>query len=227
MKQNLISIQQRIERSAKQCGRQPETIRLVAVGKTQSADRVREVIRSGATIIGENYIQEARKKFEQLVDLDIQWHFIGHLQSNKAKYAVRMFDLIHSVDSIKLAGELDRQAGKIGKRQNILIQVNIGDAPSKSGLAEKDAADDIVRIAEMKNLHIQGLMTMPPYFDAPEKARPYFAALRRLRDRLASNVRLTSDFKELSMGMTGDFEVAIHEGATLVRIGTALFGARQ
>jgi pyridoxal phosphate enzyme (YggS family) len=227
MKRNLISIQQRIERSAKACGRDPKTVRLVAVGKTQSADRVREAILAGATIIGESYIQEARQKFDQLVDMTVQWHFIGHLQSNKAKYAVRMFDLIHSVDSMKLATELNKQARKIGKRQSILIQVNIGDAPSKSGLAEKEAAGHIVRIAEMENLHVQGLMTMPPFFDNPEKARPYFAALRRLRDSLASSTRRTSDFKELSMGMTGDFEVAIHEGATLVRIGTALFGARQ
>jgi pyridoxal phosphate enzyme (YggS family) len=227
MKQNLICIQQRIERSANKCGRDPKTIRLVAVGKTQTADRVREAIRAGATIIGENYIQEAREKFDQLVDLDIQWHFIGHLQSNKAKYAVRMFDLIHSVDSIKLAKELNKQAKKIGKRQSILVQVNIGDTPSKSGLSEKEAAGNIVRIAEMENLHIHGLMTMPPFFDDPERARPYFAALRRLRDSLASNAGLSPDFRELSMGMTGDFEAAIYEGATLVRIGTAIFGARQ
>jgi pyridoxal phosphate enzyme (YggS family) len=227
MKQNLISIQQRIEHSANKCGRDPKTIRLVAVGKTQTADRVREAICAGATIIGENYIQEAREKFDQLVDLDVQWHFIGHLQSNKAKYAVRMFSLIHSVDSIKLAKELNKQAEKIGKRQNILVQVNIGDAPSKSGLAEKEAVEHIVRIAEMENLQIHGLMTMPPFFDDPERARPYFAALRRLRDSLASSAGLSPDFKELSMGMTGDFEVAIDEGATLVRIGTALFGARQ
>lgn len=227
MKQNLISVQQRIERSAKQCGRDPKTIRLVAVGKTQTADRVREAICAGATIIGENYIQEAREKFDQLADLEVQWHFIGHLQSNKAKYAVRMFALIHSVDSIKLAKELNKQARKIGKRQSILVQVNIGCEPSKSGLAEKEAAEHIVRIADMENLHIRGLMTMPPFFDDPEKARPYFAALRRLRDSLASNAGLSPDFKELSMGMTGDFEAAIQEGATLVRIGTALFGARR
>ncbi|MGD9007048.1 MAG: YggS family pyridoxal phosphate-dependent enzyme [Desulfobacteraceae bacterium] len=227
MKQNLISIQQRIERSANKCGRDPKTIRLVAVGKTQTADRVREAVCAGATIIGENYIQEAREKFDQLVDLDVQWHFIGHLQSNKAKYAVRMFSLIHSVDSIKLAKELNKQAKKIGKRQRILVQVNIGDAPSKSGLAEKEAAENIVRIAEMENLHILGLMTMPPFFDDPERARPYFAALRRLRDSLSPSAGLSPDFKELSMGMTGDFEAAIEEGATLVRIGTALFGARQ
>ena len=227
MKRNLMSIQQRIERSAKKCGRDPKTIRLVAVGKTQSAARVREAICAGATIIGENYIQEAREKFDQLADLTVRWHFIGHLQSNKAKYAVRMFALIHSVDSIKLAKELNEQARKIGKRQSILVQVNIGDAPSKSGLSEREAAEHIVRIAEMENLHLHGLMTMPPFFDDPEKARPYFAALRRLRDSLASNGGLSSDFRELSMGMTGDFEVAIQEGATLVRIGTALFGERR
>jgi hypothetical protein len=227
MKKSLISIQRRIERNAEKCGRDPKTIRLVAVGKTQSADRVREAIGAGATIIGENYIQEAREKLDQLVDLDVQWHFIGHLQSNKAKYAVRMFSLIHSVDSVKLAKELNKQAKKIGKCQSILVQVNIGDAPSKSGLAEKEAAENIARIAEMENLHVHGLMTMPPFFDDPERARPYFAALRRLRDSLASNAGLSSDFKELSMGMTGDFEVAIQEGATLVRIGTALFGERQ
>jgi pyridoxal phosphate enzyme (YggS family) len=227
MKQNLISIEERIERSAKACGRDPKTVRLVAVGKTQSADRVREAIRAGATIIGESYIQEARQKFEQLVDMTVQWHFIGHLQSNKAKYAVRIFDLIHSVDSIKLAEELNKQAQKIGKRQSILVQVNIGDEASKSGLAEKEAAGHITRIAEMENLQLRGLMTMPPFFDNPEKARPYFAALRRLRDAVVSNAKATSDTTELSMGMTGDFEVAIDEGATLVRIGTALFGARQ
>ncbi len=138
-----------------------------------------------------------------------------------------MFTLIHSVDSIKLAKELNKQARKIGKRQSILVQVNIGDEPCKSGLAETEAAEHIVRIAEMENLHIRGLMTMPPFFDDPEKARPYFAALRRLRDSLASNAGLSPDFKELSMGMTGDFEAAIDEGATLVRIGTALFGERR
>ncbi len=227
MKQNLNAIQERIERSARDCGRRPETIHLVAVGKTQPAERVRDAVSAGATIIGENYIQEAREKFERLGDLDIQWHFIGHLQSNKAKYAVRMFDLIHSVDSIKLATALDKQAKKIGKRQDILVQVNIGGEASKSGLAEADAAEQITKIAQLEHLRLKGLMTMPPFFDAPEKARPYFTALRRLRDGLAAGALNSGDFKELSMGMTGDFEVAIQEGATLVRIGTALFGARQ
>lgn len=226
MQQNLLSILLRIQRHARQCGRHPEAIRLVAVGKTQSADRIRQAVEAGAAIIGENYIQEAREKIDRLVDLDIQWHFIGRLQRNKAKYAVRLFELIHSVDSVKLALELDKQARKIGKRQNILIQVNIGNDPAKAGLAEADAAIDIARIAEMEHLRVCGLMTMPPFFDAPEQARPYFAGLRKLRDTLAVDDPRSTDFKELSMGMTGDFEVAIEEGATLVRIGTALFGAR-
>lgn len=226
MQQNLLSILQRIRHSARRCGRHPETIRLVAVGKTQSADRIHRAVDAGADIIGENYIQEAREKIDRLVDLDVQWHFIGRLQRNKAKYAVRLFELIHSVDSVKLALELDKQARKIGKRQNILIQVNIGNAPAKAGLAEADAASHIMRIAEMEHLRVCGLMTMPPFFDAPELARPYFAGLRRLRDRLSAGGSLSKDFKELSMGMTGDFEVAVEEGATLVRIGTALFGAR-
>ena len=227
MKENFLSIQRRIKECAFKCGRPPESIQLVAVGKTQSADRIRKAYDAGATIIGENYIQEARQKFEQLCDLDVQWHFIGHLQSNKAKYAVRMFDLIHSVDSLKLAHELDKQAGKVGKFQKILIQVNIGSSPNKSGLTEDEVPTLILRIAKLENLRIQGLMTMPPFFDDPEKARPYFAALKHMRDSLKEHGALSPEFNELSMGMTGDFEAAISEGATLVRIGTALFGARQ
>jgi hypothetical protein len=227
IKENLASIQQRMKVCALKCGRPPESIRLVAVGKTQSADRIRQVYDAGATIIGENYIQEAREKFEKLYDLDVQWHFIGHLQSNKAKYAVRMFDLIHSVDSLKLALELDKQAQKVGKVQKILAQVNIGSSPNKSGLTENEAPKLILQMADLENLRIQGLMTMPPFFNNPEKARPYFAALRHLRDSLKERGVLSPEFNELSMGMTGDFEAAISEGATLVRIGTAIFGARQ
>jgi pyridoxal phosphate enzyme (YggS family) len=227
MKENLASIRRRIKDCALKCGRPPESIHLVAVGKTQSADRIRKAHEAGATIIGENYIKEAREKFEKLHDLEVQWHFIGHLQSNKAKYAVRMFDLIHSVDSLKLAFELDRQALKVGKVQKILIQVNIGRSPNKSGLSENEAPKLVLQIADLENLHIRGLMTMPPFFDDPEKARPYFAALRHLRDSLKGCGALCPEFNDLSMGMTGDFEAAIREGATLVRIGTAIFGARQ
>ena len=176
-------------------------------------------------MFGENYIQEARNKFDRLSHLNAHWHFIGHLQSNKAKYAVRMFDLVHSVDSLKLARALDRQARKVGKTQDILVQVNISGELTKSGIRESQAIELVKDIINLKNLQLQGLMTMPPFFDAPDKARPYFAALRALRDHLEDQLEIR--LKDLSMGMTGDFEVAIEEGATLVRIGTALFGARQ
>ncbi|MEJ2155761.1 MAG: YggS family pyridoxal phosphate-dependent enzyme [Desulfobacteraceae bacterium] len=221
----LSAIKKRIANAASACGRSPEDVRLVAVGKTQPAERVRQAILSGADIIGENYIQEAREKFDQLAQLTVQWHFIGHLQRNKAKFAVRMFDLVHTVDSLRLARELDHQAYKINKIQPILIQVNISGEPSKSGTDEAQTLDLAQNLRNLKNLRLQGLMTMPPYFDAPEKARPFFRALRKLRDRLEGQLDIA--LRELSMGMTGDFEVAIEEGATLVRIGTALFGARQ
>jgi len=225
MLRELTTIKERISRAAKGCGRPPETVRLVAVGKTQPMERIRDAISSGAGIIGENYIQEAREKFDQLVQTDAQWHFIGHLQRNKSKYAVRIFDLIHTVDSIRLARELNQQARKIDKIQSILVQVNISGEQSKSGVDEAQTLELVRDILELDNLRLEGLMTMPPFFDAPEQARPFFTALRKLRNRLARQLQI--DLKELSMGMTGDFEVAIEEGATLVRIGTALFGARQ
>ena len=225
MIKELDTLKERISNAAEESGRSPEAIRLVAVGKTQPVERIREAITSGAEIIGENYIQEAREKFDQLVQMDVQWHFIGHLQRNKAKYAVRMFDLIHTVDSFRLARELDRQAQKVNKIQPILVQVNISGEQTKSGVDEMQAMELIESVLGMENLRLEGLLTMPPFFDAPEKARPFFVALRQLRDRLVRELKI--ELKELSMGMTGDFEVAIEEGATLVRIGTALFGARQ
>lgn len=227
MKENLERINKRIDDAATGCGRNPETIRLVAVSKTVGADRVREAIDAGAVILGENYIQEAREKFDALIDRHVQWHFIGHLQSNKAKYAVRMFDLIHSVESIKLATALDKEARKNGKVQDILIQVNISREETKSGIPEVGAVELITQISRLDHIRVKGLMTMPPFFDAPEQARPFFRQLARLRDRIAAHSIPGVSMAELSMGMTGDFEVAIEEGATLVRIGTAIFGARQ
>ena len=188
---------------------------------------MREAIEAGVTILGENYIQEARRKTAVLSHIPVSWHFIGHLQSNKARYAVRMFDLIHSVDSWKLAEELDRQARKIAKTQNILIQANIAGEKSKSGVSIEDALALIRDVGRLEHLRIKGLMTMPPFFDAPEKARPYFRALRELSGYVASQKLPNVDMIELSMGMSGDFEAAIAEGATLVRIGTAIFGNRS
>jgi PLP dependent protein len=227
VKERFKRIKQRIADAAVGCGRNPEDIRLVAVSKTIDADRVAQAIDAGASIIGENYIQEAGVKFNALVDRAVQWHFIGHLQSNKVKYAVRMFDLIHSVASLKLAKALDNAARKNGKVQDILIQVNISREETKSGIAETDAVGLITQISCLENLRVKGLMTMPPYFDAPERARPFFRQLSWLRDRIVTHGIPGVSMEELSMGMTGDFEVAIQEGATLVRIGTAIFGARQ
>ena len=225
VQQNLSMLQGRIARAAAACGRDATAVRLVTVAKTQGVEAVRAAIQAGSLIVGENYIQEARDKFDALGSLPAQWHFIGHLQTNKAKYAVRMFDLIHTVDSEKLAAELDKQARKTGKVQNILVQVNIGAETTKSGVAPDQAIDLIRRIAGYENICVQGLMAMPPFFDAPERARPFFSALRKLRDRIQEEIPVPA--QELSMGMSGDFEVAIEEGATLVRIGTAIFGARS
>ncbi|BBO67152.1 YggS family pyridoxal phosphate enzyme [Desulfosarcina alkanivorans] len=227
MKEGLDRIRKRIADAAVRCGREPESVRLVAVSKTRGADLVARAIDAGAAILGENYIQEARDKFNALYDRPVQWHFIGHLQSNKAKYAVRMFDLIHSVDSLKLARALDKEARKNDKVQEILVQVNISREASKSGIEESGAVDLVTRISGLENIRVKGLMTMPPFFDAPEQARPFFRELARLRVRIADQAISGVSMDELSMGMTGDFEVAIDEGATLVRIGTAIFGPRQ
>jgi pyridoxal phosphate enzyme (YggS family) len=227
LKQRLENIKERIRQVAVSCNRDPVSIRLVVVSKTFPPETVKEAIEAGAAILGENYVQEAREKFEALVHYPASWHFIGHLQSNKAKYAVRLFDLIHSVDSLKLARALDKEAQKAGKIQPILVQVNISGEDSKSGISAEDAPALISQISQLENLSIKGLMTMPPYFYQPEKVRPYFAALRELRDQIKKQAPPNVFLEELSMGMTGDFEVAIKEGATLVRIGTAIFGERK
>ena len=227
MKQQLEQIRLRIRQAAESCNRDADSIQLVAVCKTIPAEKVKLAIEAGVTILGENYIQEAREKFKALVQYSASWHFIGHLQSNKAKYAVRLFDLIHSVDSLKLARELNKQAGKVDKVQQILVQVNISGEDTKSGITPEEAPRLISEISQLENLSLKGLMTMPPYFYQPEKVQPFFAALRELRDRIQEKNIANVSMAELSMGMTGDFEVGIKEGATLVRIGTAIFGERQ
>ena len=166
-------------------------------------------------------------KIDDSADTRLSWHFIGHLQSNKAKYVVRYFDLIHSVDTLKLAKEINRQAKKLGKIQNILVQVNIAMEATKSGVASKDTISLIREISTLKNLSVKGLMTMPPFFNQPEKVRPYFKHLAQLKKQIQTESIENIEMKELSMGMTGDFEVAIEEGATFVRIGTAIFGDRS
>ncbi|MFP4649963.1 MAG: YggS family pyridoxal phosphate-dependent enzyme [Desulfobacterales bacterium] len=223
---NIAGIKEKISNAALSCGRDPGEVKLVAVTKTVEPERIRNAIDAGLGCFGENYIQEAREKIEALADADVSWHFIGHLQSNKAKYAAGLFDLIHSVDSLKLAREIDRQAARRGLVQNILVQVNVGRDSQKSGVDEEAAVDLVRDAAGLEHVRVRGLMTMPPFFDAPEKVRPYFRQLAQLRNRIAAKNISGAEMKELSMGMTGDFEVAIAEGATLVRIGTAIFGER-
>ena len=227
LKIRINNIKERIKKAAVDCGRDPESVRLVVASKTIPEDTIREAIKAGVKILGESYIQEAGDKINILSSYPVSWHFIGHLQSNKAKYAIKLFDMIHTVDSLKLAKELNKQAKKINKIQKILIQVNISMESTKSGIYEEDAQKLIKEISLLENLSIKGLMTMPPYFNNPEEAIPYFSALRNLRDKIRNEAIKNVNMQELSMGMTGDFEVAIKEGATLVRIGTAIFGERN
>ncbi|MCG6910313.1 MAG: YggS family pyridoxal phosphate-dependent enzyme [Deltaproteobacteria bacterium] len=227
IKDRLEMVRKRIQRAAEACGRNTNDVHLVAVSKTMPREKLVQAVEAGVTVLGENYVQEAREKFNDLYTLPVSWHFIGHLQSNKAKYVVNIFDLIHSVDSVKLAREIDKQAKKINKIQDILIQVNIAGEASKSGIRADDALSVIRDISGLEHIAVKGLMTMPPYFNAPEKVRPYFKALRELRDRIDAEHIENVSLDDLSMGMTGDFEAAIREGATLVRIGTAIFGERN
>jgi pyridoxal phosphate enzyme (YggS family) len=227
LKHRIEQVKKRIKDTAKACKRPMASIRLVAVSKTMPAEVVRDAIEAGILDLGENYIQEAKEKINALAAYPVTWHFIGHLQSNKARYAVRLFDLIHSVDSLKLAQELNKYAKKNDKIQAILIQVNVAKEVSKSGVYVEDTLHLLREVSRLENIAVKGLMTMPPFFNAPQKARPYFAALRELRDHIKLEAISNISMDELSMGMTGDFETAIEEGATIVRIGTAIFGDRR
>jgi pyridoxal phosphate enzyme (YggS family) len=222
---NIDRIRHRIADAAMRSGREFSDIRLMAVTKTVDDDRIMEAIEAGIDIIGESYVQEAKRKIEKM-GKSVAWHMIGYLQSNKAKYAIRLFDMIHSVDRMDLAVELDRRAGLAGCRMNILVEVNTSGEMTKSGVDHRKAVQLIREIAALKNLSVRGLMTMPPWFDDPEDARPYFAALRALRNRITEERIPEVEMTELSMGMSGDFEVAVEEGATIVRVGRSIFGER-
>ena len=224
--ENLKTVMDRIASAAKRAGRAPSSVGLVVVTKTVGVEKIREATAAGASILGENRVQEAKEKIEKLGQI-AHWHLIGHLQTNKAKYAVKLFGLIHSVDNLELAKELDKQAAKINKVQDVLIEVNIAGEAAKAGVAMEGAVSLIKEAAKLKNISIKGLMTMPPYAENPEDSRPYFRTLRKLAgDTLKENIPGVS-LQELSMGMSGDFEVAVEEGATMVRVGTAIFGERK
>lgn len=225
LKANIERIRNNIAEVALRSGRQASEIRLMAVTKAVGESRIREAIEAGVDIIGENYVQEVKRKIEK-IGKHIEWHMIGHLQTNKAKYAVGLFDMIHSVDRMTLAVELDRRSKALGHLTRVLIEVNISGEKAKSGVPLEETLPLIRDMSTLENLLICGLMTMPPWFDDPEKARPYFMALRQLRDGVVEEQIERVEMRELSMGMSADYRVAIEEGATIVRIGRKIFGDR-
>jgi len=225
VRENIERIRNTIADAASRSGRKASDIRLMAVTKTVDDDRILEAIEAGIDIIGESYVQEAKRKIEKM-GRPCEWHMIGYLQSNKAKYVVRLFDMIHSVDRMDLAVELDRRSEAADRIMNILIEVNVSGEETKSGVPLIEAMQLIRDVAKLDNLSIQGLMTMPPWFDVPEDARPYFIALRELRNRVIDENIGRVIMRELSMGMSGDYEVAVEEGATIVRVGRSIFGER-
>jgi len=224
---NLKKIHDDIRAAAQKSGQDASRVTLIAVSKKKPPEMIQQAIDAGQKDFGENYIQEAMEKIDLLGRKSAIWHFIGHLQSNKAKFAVKYFDLIHTVDKVKLAKEINRQAQKIGKMQEILLQVNISQETTKSGAKENEIVAIAKQVYRFDNLHISGLMCMPPFFDDPEDARIYFKRLKQIsKDIEALNLPNTT-MTHLSMGMSNDFPIAVEEGATLVRVGTAIFGARQ
>lgn len=222
---NYTKVREQVAHAARRCGRQPEDITIICAAKTKGPEDVRAVLAAGATDIGENYVQEARQKQAEISE-PARWHLIGHLQRNKARVAVSLFSLIHSLDSIALARALDRQAEKQQVTVRTLIEVNIDDETTKSGISPADIGPLLEAVASLPRVRVEGLMTIPPPGETSEAARPYFRRLVRLRQEYAGMHGPNIDLRELSMGMTNDYPIAIEEGATFVRIGRAIFGAR-
>jgi PLP dependent protein len=220
------AVRDRIARAAERAGRDPASVQLVAVSKTKSVAEVREAVEAGVRVFGENYVQELLAKREGLGEA-AEWHYIGHLQTNKAKYLVPFCALIHSVDSARLATEIDRRAQQFGRRQPVLIEVKLSEEETKSGIDPGGVVELAQAMTGLPGLDLRGLMVMPPFSEDPGASRPYFVRLRELREALRGAGSPSGSCAELSMGMTMDFEVAIEEGATIVRVGTAIFGPRQ
>jgi len=226
---NVTEIHERISRAAVRVGRSPESITLMAVSKTVEPERIIEAYAAGLRVFGENRVQEFESKSGALSELkEAEWHLIGHLQSNKAKKATELFHAIDSVDSLRLAEKLNQSAGKSGKTLAVLIEIKVGQEESKAGIPpDSPELESLLRAApKLESLQIRGLMTVPPFSENPEDARPYFRLLRDLRDKIAARRLPGIQMEVLSMGMSHDFEVAIEEGSTCVRVGTAIFGAR-
>jgi pyridoxal phosphate enzyme (YggS family) len=227
---NLAGVQERIASAARHAARNPGEITLMAVSKTFPAERIREAHDAGLRVFGENRVQEFAGKADAVRDLsDADWHLIGHLQSNKAAKAAELFSAVDSVDSLRLAEKLNAAAEKLGKTLSILVEINVGGEEAKSGVAANSAELEQILLAapQWMNLRVRGLMTIPPFTEDPEGARPFFQQLRELRDRIAVRRLPAVNMDVLSMGMSHDFEIAIEEGSTCVRVGTAIFGDRK
>ena len=223
----LRAVHERIAAAARACGRSPDEVGLIAISKTHPASVIRTLIELGATDLGENRVQEAEEKINEIGRDRVRWHLVGHLQANKARRAVSLFKVIHSLDSMDLARRLDRLCEEEGRdKLSVLIQVDLGHEETKSGIGESELSHLVDGLGPLKHLELIGLMTLPPFFDDTEQSRPFFRRLRELRDELQNRGAFGGRKGELSMGMTHDFEVAIQEGATMVRIGTAIFGER-
>mgnify|MGYP000100227908 CR=1 FL=1 len=224
---NLREIRNKIEMAARKSNRSSRDITLVVVTKTVKVEEIKKALDMGVTNIGENRIQEALEKYRALKDYNVKWHMIGHLQSNKAKYAAKFIELIHSLDRISLAKELNKRAAKLNRIMDVLIQVNIAKDENKFGLMPEEVEDFMLYVAdEYENLKIKGLMTIVPYVEDPEEVRPYFRQMNRMFQKYKDYGFKDIEMKHLSMGMTNDFEVAVEEGANMVRIGSGIFGPR-
>jgi len=226
IKKNLEKINEKIKKAALKANRSPEDIKLVAVTKTATVEQIKEAISAGVKTIGENKVQEAKGKYQVLsADIaDIEWHLVGHLQTNKVKYAIEIFDLIHSVDSIKLAEEIDKRSLQFGIMTNILVEVNVSGEETKYGIKPEEVEPFLKEISEFSRIKVRGLMTIAPIAEDKEEVRPYFRKLRELSEKIENKNIKNVKMDYLSMGMTDDFEVAIEEGANMVRIGRGIFG---
>jgi pyridoxal phosphate enzyme (YggS family) len=224
---NLEEIRGRIADAAVSAGRSPEIIKLIAVCKTFPIDAVAQAVSAGQSCFGENRIQEAEPKIAHFRSLHpLEWHLVGHLQSNKARKACQLFDVVHSVDSSQLAERVARACLELDRQVSVLIQIDLGHEETKFGADENHVREIVETVSKLKGIRLDGLMTLPPYFEKPELGRPYFARLRELLETLESEQPGCLGRRQLSMGMSHDFEIAIQEGATMVRIGTSIFGAR-
>ena len=222
--ENLERVREQIAQSAAKTGRTADDIELVAITKTHPPEKVREAVEAGQTLFGESRVQEARDKIPELPS-NLRWHFVGHLQKNKIRHALPLFELFHSVDSLALAQEMDRIAADEGMHPRVLLEVNVAGEGSKFGFAPDKLREQMEALIALQRLSILGLMTIPPLAEEAEASRRYFVQLRELHDRLQTEFHV--DLPQLSMGMTQDFPIAVEEGATLVRVGTAIFGERR